>query len=147
MKSYVASMTTPSCELCDAIAREAFRAVAMNDHAVTLVCKQPLVPTHVMVLPRMHCTDLSTLEPKAAAGFLSLLEATKRRVAVVAGQDVLVVQNSGVHANQLHVHYHVVPSKKAFRTLMSETHGMPARPDVSDEEMTRYAEVIRSVEA
>lgn len=130
------------CELCEAINEP--RLVAKNTHAFAVICKNPLKKEHVLVLPTKHTLSISDLEPEEARDFLQLVEEIKRKVKEKSKIDVLMVQNSGVHSTEPHIHFHIIPSQGSFRKLVSTFEGIPARPEITDEILIEYAKNLKT---
>lgn len=131
-----------SCELCAAYHEP--RLIKENEHAFAVICKAPLKQEHVLVLPKEHITSFRDISPHAAQGFLTLLEEIKEIVKRAGKQDVLVVQNTGTHSTEPHIHFHVLPSKGNLRKLISTLEKIPERPLCSNEELTTYAKNLTS---
>ena len=125
-----------SCELCLAVGEE-YRFIAGNRDAFCVVCKAPLLSGHVLVMPKKHVLSLSELSEEERSNFVLLMEEMKKRVREKMNRDVIVVQNTGKHSSQEHVHFHILPTKAGLRELFAPYHSVPIRDDVSEIEMQK----------
>lgn len=130
------------CELCVAINEP--RVITKNASAFAMICKNPLKKEHVLVMPIKHATKLTELQTHEAQNFVTLVEEMKELVKQKSGTDVLVVQNSGVHSTEPHIHFHVFPSKGSLRKLVSTFEGIPDRPIYTNEELATFAKELGS---
>lgn len=130
-----------SCELCTAYHEP--RLVKENEYAFAIICKAPLKPEHVLVLPKDHVSSFHDLSAEATQGFLTLLEDIKMIVKSIGKQDVLVTQNSGVHSTEPHIHFHVFPSLGSTRKLVGSFENIPERKDREMNELTAYASRLK----
>jgi len=86
------------------------KKVYENDHALAFHDINPLMPVHVLVIPKGAYVNLDDFSAKAApealAGFLQAVGETARLMGV--GEDgYRIVANNGAHANQEVPHFHV----------------------------------------
>lgn len=130
-----------ACELCAAIHES--RVITKNASAFAIICQSPLKPEHVLIMPIKHATTLNDLDEKEAKDFLFLVEEMKKTIKKKAKIDVLVVQNSGAHSTEPHIHFHVLPSQGSLHALVSNFENIPRRLPKSSEELTKFAEEIK----
>ena len=86
--------------------------VGSNDHAYAFRDVSPQAPTHVLVIPRRHESDVGSLveaDPEAAVGVLGLA----KQVADEVGGSYRLVFNTGADAHQtvFHCHAHVLAGR------------------------------------
>ncbi len=124
------SPAADGCELC-AAREETFRVVKTTIHSFAIVCRWPLKEGHLLVLPRRHALDLAELDSQESKDLLSLVSEMKTLLRAKYG-DAVVALNTGAHASQPHLHFHVCPSPAAFRDLLARYEDIPVRPDVDD---------------
>ena len=83
-----------------------------DDHVVAFADTNPQAPTHVLVVPRKHFTDLPDVasDPEAAAGLLAGIRELARRQGLT---DFRTVFNTGAGVGQtvFHVHAHVLAGR------------------------------------
>lgn len=118
-----------NCGLC-LWERQSYRLIGHNDSCYAMICKAPLKPGHVIVLPKRHVLTSAEFSPQEASEFLKLIERVKLEVQERYGRGLLVVQNGSGHASEKHLHYHVFPSKGSLRTLVSSYEGVPEREEI-----------------
>lgn len=94
------------CVFCKIVAGEAPATIIRDwPDAIAIVPHRPVVPGHVLVIPRQHVADVS-VDPAVSA-------ATMELVAHLAGETAAanVITSRGEAATQtvFHLHWHVVP--------------------------------------
>jgi histidine triad (HIT) family protein len=100
-----------SCLFCRIVKREVpANVVAENEHALAFRDINPAAPTHVLVIPKVHVTDVSEASDTSLLGQVFALA---RQVAKSEGleQDgYRLVVNNGKNAGQsvFHLHMHVL---------------------------------------
>lgn len=81
-----------------------------NEHALAFHDINPLMPVHVLVIPKGHYVTLNDFTdqgaPEALAGFLQAVGESARIVGVEA-DGYRIVANNGRHAHQEVPHFHV----------------------------------------
>jgi Diadenosine tetraphosphate (Ap4A) hydrolase and other HIT family hydrolases len=86
--------------------------VYSDEHTYAFADLNPQAPTHVLVVPRQHFSDVADLarDPQAAAG---LLAGIRGFVAQAGLSDFRTVFNTGAGAQQtvFHVHAHVLAGR------------------------------------
>ena len=86
------------------------KKVYENDHALAFHDINPLMPVHVLVIPKGEYVTLhdftSAASPEAQAGFMQAIGETAR-LAGVTDDGYRIVANNGVNANQEVQHFHV----------------------------------------
>jgi len=103
-----------ACAFCRIIREElpAYR-VFEDEHVVAILDLMPLRSGHTLVIPKVHCANISDLSPEYASK-------TGETVSKVAKALTEVLDNPGLNvvANQVyaqavgHVHYHVIPAPR-----------------------------------
>ena len=128
--AYVGGTKTPGCIFCAARDTTDPRAqhVLAQAPAVVMLNRFPYTSGHIMVAPRAHLADLTTLP---AAEFDTLMRSLQRAVAVVrdtfqpdgmnVGMNLGVAAGAGVVD---HLHWHIVPR------WVGDTNFMPMLADV-----------------
>ena len=101
------------CLFCGIVAGDIPATIVYSDeHSVAFQDLNPQAPTHVLVVPREHYTDIADLarDPKAAAGLVTGIRG-------FAGQEGLTdfrtVFNTGAGVGQsvFHIHAHVLAGR------------------------------------
>jgi histidine triad (HIT) family protein len=102
------------CLFCGIVAGDIPATVVYQDeHALAFEDLNPQAPTHLLVVPKQHFTDLADLgrDPTAAGGLVAGI----RRVVDQAGlTDFRTVFNTGAEVGQsvFHVHAHVLAGRR-----------------------------------
>jgi histidine triad (HIT) family protein len=101
------------CLFCKIVAGEIPSTKAYEDeHAYGFVDVNPQAPTHVLLVPKKHYTDLPDLgaDPEAAAGLVAAIGAFARQEGLT---DFRTVFNTGAGVGQtvFHVHAHVLAGR------------------------------------
>lgn len=101
------------CLFCKIVAGEIpSTEVYSDEHSYAFADNNPQAPTHVLVVPRGHFTDLADLASDAAAsaGLLAGIRGFAARAGVTAFRTVF---NTGAEVGQsvFHVHAHVLAGR------------------------------------
>lgn len=101
-----------NCVFCDIVEGKIPAKVIHEDHlALAFHDVSPKAPTHVLVIPREHITDLDEAAPEQELLLGHLLIAAKEVAAKAGlGRGYRVVINRGEHGGQTvdHLHVHVL---------------------------------------
>ena len=106
-------MVTSDCLFCRIVAGE-IPATVVHETDTTLAFRDitPKAPSHVLVIPKAHHSDVATLaeEDPALAGEVLAAAATVAKAEGLLDQGFRVIFNVGQHGGQevFHVHAHVV---------------------------------------
>lgn len=108
------SATVDNCLFCSIVAGDIPSTKAYEDeHAYAFADLNPQAPTHVLVIPKKHFTDIADLgsDPEAAAGLLAAIRAFTLQEGI---KDFRTVFNTGAGAQQtvFHVHAHVLAGRE-----------------------------------
>lgn len=98
------SVTRTQCPFCAILARKADAILACSwPDAIAILPRSPVVPGHLLVLPRAHVVD--ALEDPAITGLVML------RAAELADPPCNLITSAGSEATQtvFHLHVHIVP--------------------------------------
>lgn len=122
------------CELCDNI--EDYRLIKETKFSKVAICKWPLKPGHVIVIPKRHVTQttMCDLSDEELRDFMSLVQEIEDLLNDKFEENVITFKNSGKHSTELHLHYHLLPSKGALRDLFSTFESIPKREEITKRE-------------
>ena len=101
------------CLFCKIVAGEIPSTKVYDDgHAYAFADTNPQAPTHVLVVPKKHFTDLTDLagDPEAAAGFVASIRGLAQQEGL---GDFRTVFNTGAAVGQsvFHLHAHVLAGR------------------------------------
>ncbi len=101
------------CLFCKIVAGEIpSTAVYEDEHTYAFEDQNPQAPTHVLVVPRSHFSDIADLgrDPAAAGGLLAGIRGYARQEGLT---DFRTVFNTGAGVGQtvFHVHAHVLAGR------------------------------------
>jgi histidine triad (HIT) family protein len=136
-----ASVSEKDCIFCRIVAGTLpSHRVYEDDRHVAFLDINPFSPGHTLVCPKRHGETLWDMDQNEIAEAFTV--ASKVSMGVVAAMDAdgfRIMQNNGEAANQAvaHLHIHVIPHKL-------EEKGKFTRLKMSDEEMVRVADAIRT---
>jgi len=106
-----APLHEPDCPFCG-IATGEIEAdvVAHDEHAVAFRDLKPQAPLHVLVVPRVHYADVSTLAAADPDALTAVVRLASRVAADEVGGQFRLVFNAGPDAGQsvYHAHGHVL---------------------------------------
>lgn len=133
-----------TCVFC-AIARgEAPAEVVLDDPAgIAFLDRRPLLPGHVLVIPRQHVATLPELPAADIGPFFALVQRLARAVPEATGAaGSFEAINNVVSQSVAHLHTHVVPRRRDDR-LFSRNLAWTRHPYRDEAEMRQTAEAIR----
>lgn len=136
-----ASVSEKDCVFCKIIAGTLpSHRVYEDDRHMAFLDINPFSPGHTLVCPKRHGETLWDMDQNEIAEAFTV--ASKVSMGIVAAMNAdgfRIMQNNGEAANQAvaHLHIHVIPHKL-------EEKGKFTRLKMSDEEMARVADAIRT---
>ena len=114
-----------------------------NSEFIAFMDKYPINRGHTLVLPKNHHESIFTMDDHEVGKLYSTVSfLAKGIVKALDAKGLNIGQNNGRAANQIvpHVHVHIIP-----RYSYDSTNGRwPSRNLISDEELEKIAEKIRS---
>jgi histidine triad (HIT) family protein len=111
------------CIFCDIIQGKAKAALVFeDDHSLAFLDHRPLLPGHVLLVPRIHVETLPDLPADLAAPLLQNAQRLCRAIEKgLAAEGTFVAVNNKISQSVPHLHVHVVPRWKGdglFSTKM-----------------------------
>ena len=133
------------CAFCAIVRGEAPAAIVLDDPAgVAFLDRRPLLPGHVLLVPRSHVATLPDLAIAEVGPLFALARHLTRAVPHATGADgAFVAINNVVSQSVPHLHFHIVPRRHDDR-LFSRNLAWTRRPYRDDDEMRRVAAAIRA---
>ncbi|HEY2271737.1 MAG TPA: histidine triad nucleotide-binding protein [Jatrophihabitantaceae bacterium] len=106
-------MVDPDCIFCKIVAGDIpATRVYEDENTIAFRDTNPQAPTHVLVVPREHFTDLGDIarDPAASAGFVAGIRGTAETLGV---EEYRTVCNTGAGVGQsvFHLHAHVLAGR------------------------------------
>ena len=101
------------CIFCKVVAGEIpATKVYEDDHTIAFVDLNPQAPTHVLVVPREHFSDIADLgrDPAAAGAVIAAIRAVAEQEQLTAFRTVFNT-GAGVGQTVFHVHAHVLAGR------------------------------------
>jgi diadenosine tetraphosphate (Ap4A) HIT family hydrolase len=131
------------CELCESI-NEKNRLICETEYSFCVICKWPLKSGHILVLPKKCVSQkgISLLNSTELNDLMSLIQRMENTLNLIYTEDVITFKNSNSHSTQLHLHYHLLPSKGALRDLFSNFENIPNRELISEEKELEMRDLI-----
>lgn len=116
-----------NCELCD--------AVKETKHSFCTICKWPIKNGHIIIMPKRHVTQdsITKLNEKELKDFNNLIQEMENLMNEKFSEDIITFKNSGKHSTQVHLHYHLLPSKGGLRDLISTYENISKRDEIPKE--------------
>jgi histidine triad (HIT) family protein len=133
------------CIFCDIVRGDAPAEIVLDDPVgVAFLDRRPLLPGHVLLVPRSHVATLPDL-PVSEVGRLFILAQNQTRAVPLAtgGEGAFVAVNNIVSQSVPHLHIHVVPRRNDDR-LFSRNLAWTRRPYRNEDEMRQVAAAIRT---
>ncbi|MBS3167556.1 HIT family protein [Candidatus Woesearchaeota archaeon] len=133
-----------NCQLCLIPKNESYRLIKENNSAFSCIILEPLIDSHILVLPKDHIKSLNDLTEKESKDFLSLIEEMNKILKNKFNEDPITIMNHGKHSTQEHLHFHMLTTKGGIRNFMSTYLNCPERKKLSPEELKNLADNIKS---
>ncbi len=133
-----------ACPFCAIMRGEAPAEIVADDPAgVAFLDRRPLLPGHVLVVPRPHVATLPDLPLPDIGPFFALVQRLARALPVATGSaGTFVAINNVVSQSVPHLHVHVVPRRHDDR-LFSRTLAWTRHPYRDEAQMREVAAAIR----
>jgi histidine triad (HIT) family protein len=102
-----------SCIFCSIAAGEAAaQVIGETEHTLTILDVNPVVDGHALVIPKLHCVDVTDC-PDGLLGEL-IVEARKTALRLkdalgASGVNILNANGRSAQQSVFHLHFHVVP--------------------------------------
>ena len=139
------SASDGSCIFCAIVRGDAPSEIVLDDPAgIAFLDRRPLLPGHVLLVPRSHVATLPDL-PVAEVGQLFTLARSLTRAVprATGGEGAFLAVNNVVSQSVPHLHIHVVPRRNDDR-LFSRNLAWTRRPYRDEEQMRQVAAAIRT---
>jgi histidine triad (HIT) family protein len=120
------------------------RTIVLDEPAgIAFLDRRPLLPGHVLLVPRAHVATLPDLPIAEIGPFFALTQRLTRAVPQATDADgTFVAVNNVVSQSVPHLHVHIVPRRHGDR-LFSRNLAWTRRPYRNDDERRDIAEAIR----
>ena len=134
-----------SCVFCAIVRGEASAEILLDDPAgVAFLDRRPLLPGHVLLVPRSHVATLPDLPVAEVGPLFTLAQHLTRAVPQATGTDgAFVAINNVVSQSMPHLHVHIVPRRHDDR-LFSRNLAWARHPYRDVDEMRQVAAAIRA---
>ena len=133
------------CNFCAIVRGDAPAEIVLDEPAgVGFLDRRPLLPGHVLLVPRSHVATLPDLPVNEVGPLFTLARSLTSAVPrATGGEGAFVAVNNVVSQSVPHLHIHVVPRRKDDR-LFSRNLAWTRRPYRDEDEMRRVATAIRT---
>ena len=132
------------CVFCQIVEGAAPASVVYSDGTVMAFMDiQPIVPGHVLVIPRRHATLLSDLQPGEGAACWIIAETMARAIRGsglrVEGVNLFVADGEAAFQDVPHFHLHVIPryAGDGFSLSFPAAYGQPVERTALDDAAAR----------
>ncbi|MBN1135099.1 MAG: HIT family protein [Anaerolineae bacterium] len=107
-------MTNPPCVFCDIIRGQSPASVVYTDEqAIAFMDIQPVIPGHLLIIPRVHAAYLADLDPDTGAHLfrvgMKLAAAMRRSALRCEGINFFLADGEAAGQDVFHVHLHILP--------------------------------------
>jgi|SRR3989344_256801 len=131
------------CELCSICKNDSYRVVSENNSCFACVNIEPLLNSHLMIIPKRHVTKLGQLTKEEAKEMFSLLgkisEILKNKFKT---KGTLTMINDHELRSQEHIHFHIIASNHNLRDFVSNLLKTPYRKRLEKTEIENIAKSI-----
>ena len=132
------------CVFCQIVEGTAPASVVYSDPTVMAFMDiQPIVPGHLLVIPRRHATLMSDLQPGEGAACWVIAEMMDRAIRGsglrAEGVNLFVADGEAAFQDVPHFHVHVIPrySGDGFSLAFPDTYGQPVERTALDDAAAR----------
>ena len=141
----VDGVTDDACIFCAIVRGDATAEIVLDEPAgIAFLDRRPLLPGHVLLVPRAHMATLPDLPVAEIGPLFALMQRLTHAVTRATDADgAFVAVNNVVSQSVPHLHVHIVPRRHDDR-LFSRNLAWTRRPYRNDEEKRDVAEAIRS---
>ncbi len=138
-------MTDGACIFCAIIRGDATADIVLDEPAgIAFLDRRPLLPGHVLLVPRTHMATLPDLPIGEIGPFFALVQRLTHAVPRATDADgAFVAMNNVVSQSVPHLHVHIVPRRHDDR-LFSRNLAWTRHPYRNDKEKRDIADAIRS---
>lgn len=133
---------------CNIIKGSAPASIAYSDEKVMAIMDiQPVNPEHVLIIPKIHATQLSELSEETGAHMfkiaMRIAEALRQSGAKCEGINLFLADGEAAGQDIFHVHLHVIPRFRddGFQIKIGPHYGL--KPD--RKELDKIAQKIRAI--
>jgi histidine triad (HIT) family protein len=133
-----------ACIFCDIVEGTAPASVVYSDGAVMAFMDiQPIVPGHVLVIPKRHAQLMGDLQPGEGTACWVIAETMARAIRGsglrVDGVNVFVADGEAAFQDVPHFHIHVIPRfvGDGFSLSFPQTYGQPVERTALDDAAAR----------
>jgi histidine triad (HIT) family protein len=139
------SASSGTCIFCAIVRGEAPAEIVLDDPAgVAFLDRRPLLPGHVLLVPRVHVATLPDLPVAEVGPLFTLVRSLTLAVPHATGSEgAFVAVNNVVSQSVPHLHVHVVPRRHDDR-LFSRNLAWTRRPYRNTDDMRQVATAIRT---
>jgi histidine triad (HIT) family protein len=139
------SASDARCVFCTIVRGDAPAEIVLDDPAgIAFLDQRPLLPGHVLLVPRQHVATLPDLPVANVGPLFALAQRLSRAVPQATGSNgAFVAINNVVSQSVPHLHVHVVPRRHDDR-LFSRNLAWTRRPYRDDDHMRQVAAAIRA---
>ena len=128
-------MDTVDCIFCAISTRQASASVVFEDNVcLAFMDLYPMVPGHLLVVPKMHAANLSELDEVTG---MHVFRIAQRMAAAVRGSglrcegiNLFLAEGEAAGQDVFHVHLHVVPRFQGDEIVIDATFGHPTRAEL-----------------
>ena len=139
------SASGDTCVFCAIVRGDAPAEIVLDDPVgVAFLDRRPLLPGHVLLVPRRHVATLPDLSVAEVGPLFALARRLTRAIAHATGGDgAFVAINNVVSQSVPHLHVHIVPRRHGDR-LFSRNLAWTRHPYRDHDHMRRIAAAIRA---
>jgi histidine triad (HIT) family protein len=133
------------CVFCAIVHGDAPAEIVLTDPAgIAFLDRRPLLPGHILLVPRTHVATLPDLPFTEIEPLFSLVQRLTRAVPrATRAEGTFVAINNIVSQSVQHLHVHIVPRRHDDR-LFSRNLAWTRQPYRDQEEMQHIADALRS---
>jgi histidine triad (HIT) family protein len=133
------------CIFCAIVRGDAPAEIVLDEPVgVAFLDRRPLLPGHVLLVPRSHVATLPDLPVSEVGPLFTLARSLTSAVPrATGGEGAFVAVNHVVSQSVPHLHIHVVPRREDDR-LFSRNLAWTRRPYRDEDEMRQVAAAIRA---
>lgn len=141
-------MDTVDCIFCAIAARQAPASVVFEDEVcLAFMDLYPMVPGHLLVVPKTHAANLSELDEPTGMHLFRIAQrmagALRSSGLRCEGINLFLADGEAAGQDVFHVHLHVVPRFQGDAVVIAATFGHPTRAEL-DADAIHIASMLTS---
>ncbi len=133
-----------TCLLCLIPKDEVTRIILEDEFSFICINKEPILDSHLMVLPKRHVESMDKLTPNESKSLLKLLDRISNSLKdIFKTKGCLTVMNHNGLKSQDHIHFHIIATDEGLRHILSTHFKKPFRKELNIKDLENIGNNIK----